>query len=65
MDNARKVELDSLRLACYIGPKDFFKPAMKAAKKKNDPERMAIINEIGKLRGFIKDPEIKDCHWYI
>lgn len=59
----RQNELAALRLSCYIGTRDFFKSGMKAAKKKKDAERLAIFEEIGRLRGFVKDPELKDCYW--
>jgi len=65
-DNVRMNELASLRIACYIAPGDFFKGALKTAKKKNDQERVDIISEIGKLRGFLSEPvkELKCCYWY-
>ena len=46
-------DLASLRLACYVGTKDFILSAMKANKKKGNLEKYDVCHHVAKIRGFL------------
>ena len=56
----RKVNLDSLRIACAIGSRDTIMDYRRARAKKGDVEALKIIDDITRIRRITFNPEVDE-----
>lgn len=49
------LDLKTLRLACYIGQKSFWKGKLKTAKKRNDLASLEVLEDVGRIRKWLEE----------